>query len=155
MFYKKLLWKFFHWKIHRKGLFSIKFQICSLQRFNYNESRIVLPQKHLMKKILRLDKYWLINWGKLFPHEKESLKRPIMPLKRLIAICRSSRPEVFCKKGILRNFTKFTGKHLRQTLFFIKKVSLAQVFSCDFCEISKNTFFCKTPPVAASAICKY
>ena len=24
---------------------------------------------------------------------------------------RSSRPEVFCKKGFLRNFTRFTGKH--------------------------------------------
>ena len=30
----------------------------------------------------------------------------------------SSRPEVFCKKGILRNFAKFTGKHLCQSLFF-------------------------------------
>ena len=25
---------------------------------------------------------------------------------------RGSRPEVFCKKGVLRNFAKFTGKHL-------------------------------------------
>ena len=24
---------------------------------------------------------------------------------------RSSRPEVFCKKGVLRNFAKFTEKH--------------------------------------------
>ena len=30
-------------------------------------------------------------------------------------IWRSSRPEVFCKKNVLRNFTKFTGKHLRQS----------------------------------------
>ena len=30
------------------------------------------------------------------------------------AIIRSSRPVVFCKKGVLRNFTKFTGKHLCQ-----------------------------------------
>ena len=29
-----------------------------------------------------------------------------------------SRPEVFCKKVVLRNFTKFTGKHLCQNLFF-------------------------------------
>ena len=27
-------------------------------------------------------------------------------------------PEVFCKKGILRNFAKFTGKHLCQRPFF-------------------------------------
>ena len=62
-------------------------------------------------------------------------------------------PEVFCKKGVLRNFTKFTGKHLCQSLFFnkvtdlrpacnfIKKETPAQVFSSEFCEISKNSFF--------------
>ena len=33
---------------------------------------------------------------------------------------------------------------------FIKKETLAQVFSCEFCEISKNTFFRRTPLVAAS-----
>ena len=34
------------------------------------------------------------------------------------ALNRSSRSEVFCKKGGLRNFVKFTGKHLCQSLFF-------------------------------------
>ena len=32
---------------------------------------------------------------------------------------------------------------------FIKKETLAQVFSCEICEISKNTFSYRTPPVAA------
>ena len=32
---------------------------------------------------------------------------------------------------------------------FIKKETLAQVFSCEFCEISKNTSY-KIPPVIAS-----
>ena len=32
----------------------------------------------------------------------------------------SSLPEVFCKKGGLRNFAKFTGKHLCQSLNFAK-----------------------------------
>ena len=49
------------------------------------------------------------------------------------------------KKGVLRNFAKFTGKHLCQSLFFNKvagfKESLAQLFSCEFCELSKNNFF--------------
>ena len=74
---------------------------------------------------------------------------------------RSSRPEVFCEKGVLRNFAKFTGKHLYQSLFFnkvaglrpatlFKKETLAQVFCCEFCEISKDTFFYRTPPVAVS-----
>ena len=55
-------------------------------------------------------------------------------------------------KGVLRNFLKFTGKHMCQGLFFNKVASLrpatllkkktpAEVFSCEFCEISKNTFF--------------
>ena len=42
--------------------------------------------------------------------------------------CRSSCPEVFCKKGVLRNFEKFTGKHLYQRLFFNKVAGLA----CNF-----------------------
>ena len=35
----------------------------------------------------------------------------------------------------------------RNTCF--KKETLAQLFSCEFGEISKNTFFYRTPPVAA------
>ena len=31
---------------------------------------------------------------------------------------RSSHPELFCKKGALGSFTKFTGKHLSQSVFF-------------------------------------
>ena len=61
---------------------------------------------------------------------------------------RSSRPDVFCKKGVLRNFSKFTGKHLCQGLFFNKVAGL--VFSCEFWEISNNTFFYRTPLVATS-----
>ena len=34
---------------------------------------------------------------------------------------------------------------------FIKKETLAQVFSCEFCETLKNTFFHRTPLVAASS----
>ena len=37
---------------------------------------------------------------------------------------RSSRPEVFCKKGVLRNIAKFTGRHLCQSLFFNKDAGL-------------------------------
>ena len=33
---------------------------------------------------------------------------------------RSSRPEVFCEKGFIRNFAKFTGNYLFQSLFFNK-----------------------------------
>ena len=61
---------------------------------------------------------------------------------------RDTRPEVFCKKGALRNFAKFTGKHLCQSHFliklqacnFIKKETLPQVFSCEYCEIFRAPF---------------
>ena len=33
-------------------------------------------------------------------------------------------PEVFCKKDVLRNFAKLTGKHLYQILFFNKFAGL-------------------------------
>ena len=75
-----------------------------------------------------------------------------------ISMVRSSHQTCTMKKVVRRNFAKFTGKHLCQSLFFkrpatllkkrlwhacifIEKETLAQVFSCEFCEISKNTFF--------------
>ena len=39
-----------------------------------------------------------------------------------------------------------------QACNFIKKDTLAQVFSREFCEISKNTFFQRTPLVAVSGL---
>ena len=41
---------------------------------------------------------------------------------------RSTCPKVFCKKGVLRNFTKFTGKHWCQSLFFKKVAGLRPFF---------------------------
>ena len=38
--------------------------------------------------------------------------------------CRRSRLEVFCKKGVLKDFTKFTEKHLCQSLFLNKVTGL-------------------------------
>ena len=69
---------------------------------------------------------------------------------------------MFCKKEVLENFAKFTGKHLCQSLFFNNKLQATGVqlywkrdsgigVSCGFCEISKNTFSYRTPPVVASA----
>ena len=57
---------------------------------------------------------------------------------------RSSNQRCSVRKGVLRNFRKFTGKDLWQRNLqalacnFIKKQTLAQVFSCEFCGISKD-----------------
>ena len=56
---------------------------------------------------------------------------------------------MFYKNVVLNSFTNFTGTNLCQSLFFnkvagpdvcdfIKKFSLTQVFSYEFCEIFKN-----------------
>ena len=42
----------------------------------------------------------------------------------LLSNSRSSRSEVFCKKGVIRNFAKFIGKYLRQSLFCNKVAPL-------------------------------
>ena len=67
------------------------------------------------------------------------------------AIIRSSRPVVFCNKEVFTNFAKFTRKHLRSRLVFNEAADLqrtlpkkeipAQIFSCEFCKISHNTFY--------------
>ena len=82
---------------------------------------------------------------------------------------RSSRLEVLCEKGVLRNFPKFYEFYeISSNTFFIehlrtvasawalrpavfRKETLAQMFLCEFCEFFKNTFSYRTPPIAASA----
>ena len=64
-----------------------------------------------------------------------------------------SRLGVFCKKGVLRNFSKFTGKHLCQSFFFNKVAGLRhrwhRCFPVNFVKFP-TTLFYRTPPVAAS-----
>ena len=78
------------------------------------------------------------------------------------AIIRSSRLVLFCKKGVLTNFEKFSRKHLRQSLAFneaadLQSLSLSKkeiptkMFSCEICEISHNTFFKEPKKLSISA----
>ena len=67
----------------------------------------------------------------------------------------SSRSQIFFKIGALNKFAIFTGKHLCWSLFLIKKETLlketpTQVFSCEYGEIFKISFFFRTPLVTAS-----
>ena len=41
---------------------------------------------------------------------------------------RSSNPELFCEKDVLKNLSKFIGKHLCQSLFFNKVADLRQLY---------------------------
>ena len=71
-------------------------------------------------------------------------------------LSRSSRREVFCKKVFLRNFTKFTGKHLCQSLAKPQACNFLRpwhsCFLVNFCEISRSTLFYRIPLAAASIL---
>ena len=85
--------------------------------------------------VLRVHKNRILIWNELNDHQSK--------------IMRSRHWRSSVRKGVLRNFAKFTEKHLCQSIFFkcrcsfIKKGTLVQVFSCEFYEISKDTFFTK------------
>ena len=52
------------------------------------------------------------------------LANPVRSREVFMKFSRSSRPELFCEKDVLRNFEKFTGKHLCRRLFFNKVAGL-------------------------------
>ena len=63
---------------------------------------------------------------------------------------RSSRPDVLCKKTVLQNFTKFTGKHLCQSLFaglrpanLLKKRLCQSCFPVNFLKFLRTSFHIK------------
>ena len=89
-----------------------------------------------------------------------------MPLFRSSALLkRDSNTGVFCKHSeiftqsdvqkcsVKKVFLEVSQNSQEDTwgCNFIKKETLAQVFSCEFCKISKNTFLYRTPPVTASS----
>ena len=96
----------------------------------------------------------------LFPNKSQSLKilaNGKNKQKNMMKNeCQKQPPEVLY---VLKNFAKFTGKQLCQSLVFnkvacnfIKKKILTRVFSCEFCETSKSTFFTEHLWTTASRI---
>ena len=69
----------------------------------------------------------------------------------LISSFRSGCLKVFCEKTVLKDLAKFTGKRVYRSLYFNKveggglqfyqKKTPAQVLSCEFCKIFRNTYF--------------
>ena len=128
-------------------LFDFKFSSCYKLNGNSHKNEWIFP-------------FLWLNYDKKYGRE---LKVKIQSIYK-VATIRSSHQSCSMKKDVLRNFAKSAGKHLCQSLIlnkvvgvspffnclisfqpqacnFIKKETLAQVFSCEFCEISKNTFF--------------
>ena len=51
-----------------------------------------------------------------------------------------------------KNSRQTLENHRLEACNFIKKETLAHVLSCEFCEICKNTFYYRTPLLAASGV---
>ena len=62
---------------------------------------------------------------------------------------RTSRLKVFCKKSLLRNLSKFTGKHLRPATL-LKRRLWHRGFPVNSEKFLRTSFFYRAPPVAAS-----
>ena len=120
------------------------------QCHNYIEAP-KLPQRWVLG--LTHNILWILYWQRCFNfkitksnsrclHNIDSTESWEAEKAFIINLFRSSRQRCSVKKGVLRNFTKFTAKHLH--LFFHKfagrrpllKKRLWRVFSCEFCEIS-------------------
>ena len=95
--------------------------------------------------------FYYFFWEDFFITASKDSSETLWTFSLAAAYFRSSRPEVFCKKNVLKNFAIFAGKHLSWDLFLIKlqdfrpaallKGNLTQVFSCKYCKIFKSTYF--------------
>ena len=152
------------WKVSIIIFINIKFRI----------TKIILLKcrPHQAKKSVSLT--IINNWKKEFPWLIVELENNL-PSGLFRKVCLKYEDKLKVFEGMManlfpkvqkhssptRNFIKLTWKHLRQSLFFnklqawdrdrfIQTETLAQPFSCEFCEISKSTSFYGTPLVAAS-----
>ena len=85
----------------------------------------------------------LLKQKDFLKHQTEAVVQRCSLKKVFLEILLNSQENTFARVSILI-------KWLTSACKFIKKETLAQVPSCEFCEISKNTFFYRTPLVAAS-----
>ena len=90
------------------------------------------------------------------------MKTTLIHLTLFYPVIRSSRPWVFYKKGVLKDFPKFTGKHFCRALFFnkitaqrpatlLKKRIRNRCFPMNFVKFLKTTFY-RTPPATVSVL---
>ena len=99
-------------------------------------------EKYYIKTFLKIQQLWFIQ-----PNFK--LVKLSDPSK-----VRRSRPEFFCRKDVVKNFAKIHWKTPVLEHLFLNKVEGLRLwqrcFRVKFYEISQNTCFCRTPPVAVS-----
>ena len=79
----------------------------------------------LLEKDVKLKRYSkLVKTQKMCPFISPQYQRSFASISSVVQVWaakviysyRGNRPKVFCKKGVLENFAKFTGKHLCRSL---------------------------------------
>ena len=89
----------------------------------YNFSNKIFPSKckcELYLELLRCEQDSKANLRSIFFLHRDLDNFAVS--NESTANYRSSRPEVFCKKGVLKGYAKFKGKHLCQSLLFLIKL---------------------------------
>ena len=110
-------------------------------KFTFLSSRFPIWPKNSGQnsKYLKNEKSF-IRWKKSIFHcfNCQKLSKPWEWTFKVIAD-RRSRPEVFCKKGVLKYFSKLTGKHRCQSFFFNPLTTNSQWIKiwCIICKICK------------------
>ena len=125
--------------------------ICNLKKKNLKKN--VLQDIAKYTSLLKTNILWMINTvGGIFHcWWDHSAFDSSLHLSTLTEKLRSSHWRCSVGKGVLRNFSKLQGNTCARVSFsiklqakawyFIKKEAPTQMFSCEFCETSKNTFF--------------
>ena len=84
-----------------------------------------------------------------YPHFNMVLNYPLIGTCVYQEVKNVTFQEHFCTYLYIKNLANFTGKHLCWSLFLTKEIQ-TQAFPGEICKNFKNTFFHRTPPVAAS-----
>ena len=99
---------------------------------NIFSSIFVLRKIWYFRQLWKIKKIWYLRWAFL---RKYCFSCSVFLLHKN----RSSRPEVFCEKVVLKNFTKFTGKHLCQ----VPGLDLHRRFPVNFVKFLRAPFSIK------------
>ena len=119
---------------------------CFLYKQHFYKQRQPETVKNQVKVRQQPDAELLLSENYSLSSSTLSSKKSRRCSKKCTKSNRSSHWRCFVRKGALRNFAKFTRKHLCQRLFFNKVTGLTlQLFlkrnSSERCKIYKNTYF--------------
>ena len=129
----------------RRGCFYVKLQQNTRKQlllYCNSSNKITIFYRIYVFRIFLSYKVYFSRAQRIYMTAGEESGRFLFSSKDSDSCFRNGRPEVFCKKGVLGNFAKLTGKHLCQSLFFNKVAGL-----CPAATLLKKRLWQKCFPV--------